>query len=197
MNEKLGITEQQDAVVKRASSIMEGLGIEGIYRAKCFDKYGNLKWEDTIKNLVTTVGKNLMLDTLLAGSGYTVTGPYMGLISSVGYSEILAADTMTSHSGWAEAGDGTDYPLYTGDRKTCAFSAAAAGAKALSAALDFVIVTTGGTIKGCFIVLGSGASATIADTGGTLFSSGLFTGGDKVVSPSDTVSVSYSTNLNA
>lgn len=197
MSELLNFKEQQNARITKKPSIGEMLGIHGKYFARCFDVFGNLKWKDTIENLVTTVGKNLALDTLLAGSGYTVTGPYMGLISSVGYSEILAADTMSSHAGWAEAGNGTDYPLYSGTRKTCAFSAAAAGAKALSAALDFVIVTTGGTVKGCFVVLGSGASATIADTGGTLFSAGLFTGGDKVVSVDDTLSVSYSVNLNA
>lgn len=185
------------ASVIRRPSIDEVLKISGTYKVKCFGADGRLKWSDIIHNLVTTVGKNLTLDTLLAGSSYTVTGPYMGLISSVGYSAIAAGDTMSSHAGWAEAGNGTDYPLYNGTRKTCVFDSAASGSKALSSALSFVIETTGGTVKGCFVVLGTGAVATIADTNGTLFSAGLFSGGDKVVDVADTLQVSYSADLNA
>jgi len=197
MPEKSVAKETQSCSVIRKQSIADVIALKGTYSIKCYDKQGRLKWYDTIDNLVTTVGKNLALDRVLAGSSYSVTGPYMGLISSVGYSEIVAGDTMASHAGWAEAGSGTDYPLYNGTRKTCVFSAAAAGAKALSSALSFTIETTGGTIKGCFIVLGTGAVATIADTGGVLLSAGLFTGGDKVVSVSDVVNVSYSLGMNA
>lgn len=46
-------------------------------------------------------GKNVMLDNALAGSAYTVTGPFLGLISSSGWSSVAAADVMTSHSGWS------------------------------------------------------------------------------------------------
>jgi len=196
MSDKIGVRDHAGATILRRPSLKDVLSLTGRYFVKCFDRDGKLKWEDSIKNLITTVGKNLVLDTVLAGSSYTVTGPYMGLISSVGYSALAAADTMSSHAGWAEAGNGTDYPLYNGTRKTCVFSAAAAGAKALSSALSFVIETTGGTVKGCFIVLGTGAVATIADTNGTLFSAGLFTGGDKVVDVADTLQVSYSADLN-
>jgi hypothetical protein len=119
----------------------------------------------------------------------------MGLISSVGWSTVNAADTMSSHAGWNEAGFSTNYPLYTAPRKTCAWIAASAGAKALSAALQFSIVTTGGTVKGCFIVFGAGAVSTIGDTNGILYSAGAFTGGDKVVSPGDTLQVSYTASL--
>jgi hypothetical protein len=117
----------------------------------------------------------------------------MGLISSVGYGAgPAAADTMSSHAGWVEAGFSTNYPLYTTPRKTCAWSAAAAGSKALSAALSFPIITTGGTVKGAFLVFGSGAVSTINDTNGTLLSAGTFTGGDKIVGVGDTLQVSYS-----
>lgn len=167
--------------------------IEGIYTAECFDKRGNLKWREVFANTVVTVGKNLTLDTTLAGSAYTVTGPYMGLISSSGYSAISASDTMSSHSGWTEAGN-ANAPTYSGTRKTCAWSAASSGSKSLSAANSYGITGTG-TIKGAFIVLGSGAVNTIDNTSGTLFSAGLFTGGDRAVLSGDTVNVSYSCSL--
>src|SRR6266404_1532570 len=100
------------------------------------------KWHDTAPNVVATVGKNLALDTYLAGSSYTVTGPYLGLISSTSFSAVAAGDTMASHSGWLEAGN-ANAPTYTSPRKTAAWSAASAGAKALSAALSFAITGTG------------------------------------------------------
>lgn len=165
----------------------------GVFTAECVGADGKVKWTDTFPNTVVTVGKNHMLDTDLAGSSYTVVGPYMGLISSTSFSAISAADTMTSHSGWLEAGN-ANTPTYTSPRKTAAWSAASAGSKALSAALAFAITGTG-TIKGAFMVYGTGALTTIDNTAGTLFSAGLFTGGDRAVINGDTVNVSYSVSL--
>lgn len=173
--------------------MIEQAQAHGFYTVQCHDKDGKLKWEDTFPNVVTTVGKNAALDAFLAGSAYTVTGPYMGLITSTSYTGVAAGDTMASHAGWLEAG-ATNAPTYTSPRKTCAWSAASAGSKALSAALVFAM-TGSGTIKGCFIVYGSGASSTIDNTGGTLYSAGLFTGGDKIVANGDTLSVSYTASL--
>lgn len=191
--ESMNANESAGASLERSSGIAEVLNIKGRYFVKCYDKDGNLKWEDSIENVVTTVGKNLALDTFLAGSGYTVTGPYMGLISSVSYSAVAAADTMASHAGWTEAGI-TNAPTYSGGRKTCAWAAASGGSKALSSALSFAITGTG-TVKGCFIVYGSGAVSTVDNTGGTLLSAGLFSGGDKAVVNTDTLNVSYSLAL--
>ena len=153
------------------------------------------KWRGDAPNVVCTIGKDLVLDTVFAGSGYTTVGPFMGLISSVSYSAVAAGDTSASHAGWTEAGAASNFPLYTTPRKTCVWSASSAGSKALSAALTFPIITTGGTVKGCAIWTGTGAVSTIADTNGTLYSAGLFTGGDKVVAVSDSLAVSYSTSL--
>lgn len=156
------------------------------------------KWADVIENTVVTEGKNLALDTFLAGSSYSVTGPYMGLISSVSFSAIAAGDTaaqINGSNGWKEAGSGSNFPLYTTPRKTAAWSAASGGSKSLSSALSFPIITTGGTIKGCFLIFGTGAVSTIADTNGKLYSAGLFTGGDKLVGVGDTVNVSYTASL--
>lgn len=158
---------------------------------------GKVIYTEKFPNTVVTVGKNLALDTFLAGSSYTVTGPYLGMISSASYSAISAADTMASHAGWLEAGT-TNAPQWTtpaaGARATCAWSAASAGSKALSAAAAFSI-STSGTLKGAFIVFGSGAVATNLSTAGTLLSAGLFTGGDRAVLNGDTVNVSYSLSL--
>jgi len=184
------------ATVNRRSGNTERCEAHGRYHFVCRDKSGRIKWEDDIENVVCTAGKNLALDTILAGSSYTVTGPFMGLISSVGWSAVAAADTMASHAGWAEAGSGSNYPLLTA-RASCngGFAAASAGAKALSAAVSFTIGATGGTVKGAFLVFGTGAVNTIGNTSGTLLSAGAFSGGDKAVDATDTLSVSYSLSL--
>jgi hypothetical protein len=182
-----------DASVIRGTGLGEHAEAHGRYEIECIGADGRLKWRDVIENVVCTVGKNLALDTFLAGSAYTVTGPFMGLISSVSYSAVAAGDTMTSHAGWLEAG-GTNAPTYSGNRKTAAWSAAASGSKALSAALSFAI-TGSGTVKGAFLCYGSGASATKDNTGGVLWSAGTFTTGDKAVVNGDTLNCNYSSSL--
>lgn len=152
-----------------------------------------VKWDQLAHNTVVTVGKNAMLDAALAGSAYTVTGPYMGLIGAVSYTAIAAADTMSSHAGWTEAGT-VNAPTYTAPRKTISWSAASAGSKAPSAAPVFAITGTG-TAKGVFMAYGTGALSTIDNTAGTLFSAGLFSGGDQAVVNTNTLTVTYSIGL--
>jgi hypothetical protein len=191
--ERADARDSQDATVIRGSGLGEQAEAHGRYQIECIGADGKLKWREVIDNVVCTIGKNLALDTFLAGSAYTVTGPYMGLISSVSYTAVAAGDTMASHAGWLEAG-GANAPTYSGNRKTAVWSAAASGAKALSAALSFAI-TSSGTVKGAFLCYGSGASATKDNTGGTLWSAGTFTTGDKAVVNGDTLNVNFSTSL--
>lgn len=171
----------------------EQMTIQGHFQIVCVDRDGSVKWTDTIANTVVTAGKNAVLDASLAGSAYSVNGPYMGLISGISYSAIAAGDTMAAHPGWLEAG-GTNLPGYSGTRKTCAFSSASAGVKALASALSFA-VTADGTAKGCFVVFGTGAQATKDNGGGALLSAGLFSGGDKAVANGDTLNVNYQLSL--
>jgi len=192
-DERAQARECNDASVVRGSGLGEHAEAHGRYEVECIGADGKLKWREVIENVVATVGKNLMLDTAFAGAAYTVTGPYMGLISSASYSAVAAGDTMASHSGWLEAG-GANAPTYTGNRKTAVWSAASAGSKALSAALSFAITSTG-TVKGAFLVFGTGAVATKDDTGGVLWSAGTFSTGDKAVVNGDQLNVNYSTSL--
>lgn len=187
--EKVDAADAVGASVARNDALAEVVHASGVYVVECIGADGKLKWRDEFPNTVTTAGKNLLLDTLLSGSGYSVTGPYMGLISSASWSAIAAGDTMSSHAGWLEAG-GANAPTYSGSRKTVAFNSASSGSKAASAAASFAI-TGSGTVKGGFLVLGSGASATVDNTGGVLYSAGLFSGGDRAVVSADTLNVSY------
>lgn len=183
--EEINSTDASGASVIRSVGLSDSAKATGFYIVECRDALGNLKWEDTIENLVTTAGKNDLLDKYLAGSAYTATW-YLGLISLTSYTTGPAVgDTMASHGGWAE-----DQNYSQAARPTTAWSAASAGAKALSSALTFSINATT-TIKGAFL----NTVSTKGGTTGTLYSAGLFTGGDKAVANGDTLSVSYSTTI--
>jgi hypothetical protein len=174
----------------------ETVGIEGIYHVECRDADGNIKWTDSFPNLVNAIGKQLMLNTLLAGTSYTTVGPYLGLIGTTSPT-FAASDTMTSHTGWTEF---TNYTVGgSAVRGTAVFSAATSAGTtpsnvttAAASAITYTITGAGGNVTGCFLVTGSGASSTLSNTGGTLYSAGAFTTA-KTTTAGDTVSVTYST----
>src|SRR6266704_867756 len=131
-NERVNATEANGAVIGRGAMVMEGAKAKGRYHVQCVGPDGQVKWTDTIENLVTTAGKNDALDKYLAGSAYTAAF-YLGLISLTSYTTGPAAgDTSASHGGWAE-----DQNYSQAARPTAAWSAASAGSKALSSALAF------------------------------------------------------------
>ena len=184
--EKVQMADRCDATVSRGASHSEVTSISGYYTVECHDANGNLKWKDDIHNLVTTVGKDLTMDTILSNSTSAGAGvSYMGL-KGTGTPDV--ADTQGSHATWNEVG-GAHAPTYTGNRQTPSYSAAASGVKSTSAAVVFAM-TGSGTVAGCFINIGG--SATKDDTSGTLFSAGDFTAGSKTVTAGDTLSVTYS-----
>jgi len=84
--------------------------INQIYQVECFDKDGNLKWDETFNNLVVTTGRNQYLDATLK-TGDASPAWYVGLKNTTG---AVAADTMAS-KGFTEL---TPYsnatrPVYT------------------------------------------------------------------------------------
>lgn len=174
--------------------IPEGMGIDGYYHVVIRDANGNIKEEETFPNLVVAVGKQLMLDTLLKGSAYSVTGPFLGLISN--NTTFAAADTMGSHT-WTEF---TNYTVGgSAVRGTAVFGSATSSGSTPSnvttsaaSSITYTITGGGGTVYGCFLVLGSGAVNTLSSTAGVLYSEGNFATA-KTVTAGDTVSVTYST----
>jgi len=193
MKNQLNAVESANMSIASIAGMGESAQAEGVYTFKCFEYEGGpLLWEDTIENVVCTLGKNLMLQTALTGSAYTVTGPYMGLISSIGYTAVAAGDTMASHAGWNEAGS-TNAPTFAA-RVAPAFGTAAAGAISTSTPTSFTM-TGAGTLVGAFITYGTGAVTTLMSTAGTLLSAGAFTGGNQPVNSGNVVQVTYSLSL--
>ena len=195
MKELQAFGDHAEISMQANATIPEGMGIDGWYHVECRDKDGNLKWEEEFPNLVVAVGKQLMLDTLLKGSSYSVTGPYLGLISNSFTAS--ASDTMASHT-WTEF---TNYTVGgSAVRGTAVFASSTSTGSTPSnvtsstaTAITYTITGSGGTVYGCFLVLGSGAVSTQSSTAGTLYSEGLFSVA-KTTTSGDTVSVTYSTS---
>ena len=183
--DKMTATDMVQASTKYNTMPEDTMSIHGTYHAVCYDANGNIKWEDDIKNLVTTVGKNLTLDTILGNSAAGAV--VMGL---KGTGTAVAADTQASHASWLEVGL-ANAPTYSGNRPTPSFSAASAGSKTTSSAVSFSMTSTG-TVAGCFINIGG--SATKDSTTGTLFSAGDFSSSKSVVN-GDTIAVTYTLTL--
>ena len=193
-NEKASCGDNAVASLQANVTIPEGMGVEGFYQVECRDAAGNLKWDQEFPNLVVAVGKQLMLDTLLKGTSYSVTGPFLGLISN--NTTFAAADTMSSKT-WTEF---TNYTVGgSAVRGTAVFaSATSAGTTptnvttSAATAITYTITGAGGTVYGCFLVTGTGAVNTLSSTAGVLYSEGNFSVA-KAVTAGDTVSVTYST----
>ena len=150
--------------------------IGGVYDVVCKDANGNVKWEDTAKNNVPDAGVNHALDVLLHGATQVSTW-YLGLKNT---GTPTAADTLASHSSWAENTN------YTGDRKE--YVEAAASSKTVTNSANkasFAIDTDSQTISGAFLC------SVASGTSGTLLSVADFTGGDKSVDDGDTLEVTF------
>jgi hypothetical protein len=183
--DKMTATDVVQASTKYNTMPSDEMAINGTYHAVCYGADGQVKWEAPIENLVTTVGKNLTLDTIL---GNSAAGAVVMGLKGVGTANV--ADTQASHASWLEVGL-ANAPTYSGNRPTPSFSAASAGSKTTSSAVSFSITGTG-TVAGCFINIGG--SATKDSTTGTLFSAGDFSSSKAVVS-GDTIAVTYTATL--
>lgn len=162
----------------------------GRYRAECFDSLGNMKWSEEFDNLVTTEGKNHLLDHGLTGSANAVS-LRMSFITS---GTPVAGDTYATHAGFTELAN-----TVIATRGTPSFSAASSGVKQTAAAVQSSIIGTG-TVTGVAINLVAGSLSNLgvvgdtATSGGVLYSAGLFLN-SKSVSSGDLLNVTYSTTL--
>lgn len=192
-NEKLKASDETGASITRKSKKEDSVKLKGYFTYQCYDKDGNLKWTDDAQNTVVNLGANYLLDNTFATGA--IVGPFLGIITgtTAGGPVIATADTMTGgtagHPGWLEVGN-ANVPLLMSARPTVVFAAASSRSKVMTTAA--VTASGAGTAKGSFLVLNTGAVATIDSTAGTLFSVGAFTGGDKLLATGDTLQVTYS-----
>jgi len=175
--------------------MLDGLKTLGVFHAECLDKDGRVKWRDVAPNVVTTEGKNNMLDQYL-GRGTAYAEIVLGLHTTVGN----AGSTYLSITPMVEVPN-----TVAALRIRPTWAVATGGAKTNSASpTSFPIVgtvapasTTG--ITGCFLATGvAGITAPGHTTGGGttsfLISTGAFSVARPVVS-GDTLNVTYTLTL--
>jgi len=190
-SEKVDAQDSAGVNLIRGGSADEQVNITGSYEVKCLDVEGNLKWEDSIKNLVVTVGKNDLLDKYFSGSAYTA-GWYMGLVDNASFSAYAAGDTLASHAGWLEFLDYTISGSST-NRATPSWGSASAGSKATTAT-TFTISGTG-TVLGAIMCTTQARNTASNGGAGILYSAGSFTGGSRAVVSGDSLLVTYTASV--
>ena len=181
--ESVNIKDKTDATVLQGAALNEDFGLTGSYAVECYGEDGQLKWSDSIKNLVVTVGRNDLLDKYFAGTTYTAAW-YMGLVDNTSFTAYAAGDTLASHSGWLE------FLSYSGsNRITVGWNAASAGSKATTS--TSFSISGSGTVLGALMCT-TQAKGTASNGGaGVLYSAGSFTGGSRAVVSGDTLLVTY------
>jgi hypothetical protein len=109
-------------------------------------RYGKIINQFVIPNLVTTAGKNRMLDCMFNEGTQSLTANWCGgLINLAGWTGYNVGDTMASHGGW------TEWTAYTQANRV-AWGQGAGSAGAISNASPMVFDINGtGTVKGLFI----------------------------------------------
>lgn len=140
------------------------------YAVECVGPDGKLKWREEFHNLVTTVGKNDIIDKYFKGSAYTAAW-YLGL---KGAGSAAVGDTLASHAGWAEV------TPYAGNRPAITFGTTSGGSNTASS-VSYTINATA-TVAGAFL------SSVNTGTSGILYSAGDFAASRGVAS-GDTLNV--------
>jgi len=190
MNDKATSTDSVGATFTANNRLASQATAGGVYTVQCFDKDGNLKWEDKSHNLVVNQGLKDMNDKYFSGSGYTAAW-YVGLITGPASGTSFAAgDTLASHAGWTEFSD------YSGARKTAVFAAATLADPSVitnsASPASFSITGAGGVVAGAFL------ASVDSGTSGILFSESDFQApGDRTVVSGDTLNITYTFSLDA
>jgi len=193
--EKVDAQDSAGVTLIRGGEANEQIQITGHYDVKCLDVDGNVKWEDEIKNLVVTVGKNDLLTKYFKGAAYTATW-YMGLVDNASFSAYALGDILSSHAGWRE------YLNYTvggtpNIRTTPTWNTAGTPtAGSLSTqATTFTISGAGGTVLGALMCTTLATNSATDGGAGILYSAGSFTGGSRAVIAGDSLLVTYTASV--
>lgn len=177
--------------IEQNSGFREGAAGGGVFHFQCHDKDGNLKWEESCKNLVVNQGLQDMNAQYFKGITYTA-GWYLGLVDAAGFTAYDATDTMASHTGWAETTDysGTNRGTVTFGTPTTADPSVITNS---GSPTQFSINNTV-TVKGAFLT----QTANKTTNSGVLFSVSSFQApGDRAVVSGDTLTVTYTFSLDA
>ncbi len=106
-----------------------------------------------VQNLVTTEGKNKMIDVMFH-STTQITAWFIGIINASGFTAVAAGDTMASHAGW------TELTVYDEATRQAWDEAAASGGSGGTTTPSVFTFNATCTVKGMFLCSNSTKSGT-------------------------------------
>jgi len=200
MKDQLNLSQSAGVEVGRSGKPSGGandkLALRGEFAIEHW-RDGELLATYTMKNGITTEGKNAIFDKMFDGDTQ-ITAWYMGLIDLTNYTALAATDTADNID---QAGnDWDEYKTYTDNANASStvtrpeWTPDAASAASISNGTQTIFDMTGtGTVKGLFIV---GGGTTPQNKGnhtadGTLWATALFDQGDTAVVNSDQLKITY------
>jgi hypothetical protein len=148
----------------------------GVFKFKCLDSEGNVKWEDENHNLVVNAGLQHILDVTFSG-GTAVDPWYIGLTDNS--PTINSTDTLGGHGSW------TEFTEYSSNRKAYVETRTNQQLSNSGDVATFSISSSGGGVGGGFLCSAS------TGTSGTLMGGAALSGGNRTVADGDTVEVTY------
>ena len=163
----------------KVKGVHECLKTGGYFAFECYDKDGNLKWQENVFNLYPSEGLDYILGVIFKNA--TRSDPlYVGL-----------NETNNPTSSWTMANNGSTWDEFVGYRESTRqeFVDGNISSNELdnSASKATFSINASGTIYGGFL----STDSTKDGTSGALVCSGNFTGGSRSVQSGDTVNVTY------
>jgi len=148
------------------------------YHVECLDAAGRVKWVEEFDNLVTTAGKNKVLDATFK-TGLASPAWYVGLVNNTPSPSYDVGDTMGSHAGW------NDVDAYSNATRPAFTPGTISGGSVDNSASKAVFnIDATATIAGAFLA----SDNTVGGTTGTLYGVGSFAAARSVAS-GDTLNV--------
>lgn len=178
-NDCIKTTDVVSSVAHRKAVEGSGFSVAGYWRFVARRVDGSIKWIEEIKNVVTDVGINDMLDVYFHSKTATAEGSwYVGL--TTGTPTVAITDTSASHAGW------TEWTTYDeAARQAWGHAAPAAKVVTNATALTYTSSSDTQTVGGGFLI----TVATKGGATGVLFNVAQFTGGNKSLDTGETIDI--------
>lgn len=184
-------SDKISAALTRTVGAQDKVAAGGVYTVQCIGADGQVKWEESLKNLVVNQGLQDMNTKYFKGVSYTATW-YIGLYGAAASNDPTSADTAASHPGFTEI-----VPYSNATRPAATFGTATTADPSVisnSASPAAYTINATSTVGGAFLI----SDNTKSGSAGVLFSASDFAApGDRNVSSGDTINVTYTFSLDA
>tara|TARA_R110000823_G_scaffold219238_1_gene348199 strand:+ start:733 stop:1314 length:582 start_codon:yes stop_codon:yes gene_type:complete len=188
---KASSSDKVGAAITRTVESKEKVSAGGVFTVQCIGADGQVKWQESLKNLVVNQGLQDMNTKYFKGSAYTAAW-YIGLYGAAASNDPTAADTAASHPGFTEI-----VPYSNATRPAATFGTATTADPSVisnSASPAVYTINSTSTVGGAFLI----SDNTKSGTAGVLFSASDFAApGDRAVSNGDTINITYTFSLDA